>query len=305
MWYFHGTSYSQEARGGQLDLVYSREVTTSGTVGQVARCGAGGERACEDVMLVFSHLTSSLLHGAKSVPPSIYPSSTKPLQIEPALPRETSSFLCVRSSSHGPMENPMEDSAFAGADLARLSPEAGDSHTLPINSDPGPGPWACAGSPDDVFGHFLYWRPPLPDISEDLELLLSEAGPQGEGSSRPETVHNGCVARSDIQKVLDSLQEHLMSDPDVQGKCRRRSYRANGCPQLCVCWAGRAAHVRVRARTCFPWFAPRARCGQTLRISPCRCMQGFCLLILQPSRCEVSSDTKDRSWASVSQWKFR
>ncbi|XP_032951150.1 serine/threonine-protein phosphatase 4 regulatory subunit 1 isoform X1 [Rhinolophus ferrumequinum] len=144
--------------------------------------------------------------------------STKPVQIEPALPTETSSLLCVRSSSHGPMENPMEDSVFAGAELARLSPEAGDIHTLPINSDPGPGSWACSGNPDDVFSHFLYWRTPLPDISKDIELLLSEAGPQEEDSSRPETVHNGCVARSDIQKVLDSLQEHLMSDPDVQAQ---------------------------------------------------------------------------------------
>lgn len=148
---------------------------------------------------------------------------------EPDLPTEgtsagTSNFLC-RSSSRGMMGNSVEDSALAGAELTGLSPEASatlklpERNDLPVNSHPGPGSWTCPESPEDVFNNFLYWRTPLPDISKDLEeLLLSEAGPREKGCSRPEPVQNSCVARSEIQKVLDSLQEHVMDDPDVQGK---------------------------------------------------------------------------------------
>ncbi|XP_044909384.1 serine/threonine-protein phosphatase 4 regulatory subunit 1-like isoform X7 [Felis catus] len=153
--------------------------------------------------------------------------SARPVCTEPDLPTEgtsagTSNFLC-RSSSRGMMGNSVEDSALAGAELTRLSPEASatlklpERNDLPVNSHPGPGSWTCPESPEDVFNNFLYWRTPLPDISKDLEeLLLSEAGPREEGCSRPEPVQNSCVARSEIQKVLDSLQEHVMDDPDVQ-----------------------------------------------------------------------------------------
>lgn len=133
------------------------------------------------------------------------------------MPVDSSSCLRVRSASYGPMENPVDDPASAGAELTRLSPEASDSNERPLSSHAGPGSPVCSGSPEDVFSHFLYWRTPLPDIREDLERLLSEAGLQGEGGSRGEMAHSSGVARSDIQRVLDSLQEHLMSDPDVQG----------------------------------------------------------------------------------------
>ncbi|XP_061065771.1 putative serine/threonine-protein phosphatase 4 regulatory subunit 1-like [Eubalaena glacialis] len=152
--------------------------------------------------------------------------STKPGQAEPALPMEgtstdTSNFPCVGSSSSGLMENPTEDSVLAGAEVTRLSPEATklpSVNDLPVNSHPGPDSWARPGSPEDVFNNFLYWRTPLPDISKDLELLLSEAGPQEEGGGTPEAVHRSCVARSEIQRVLDGLQEHMMNDPDVQAQ---------------------------------------------------------------------------------------
>lgn len=127
-------------------------------------------------------------------------------------------------SSDGLKADSVEDSALAGAELTRLSPATSASLKLPAGSDlpihslPGPGSSTCPEGPEDVFNNFIYWRTPLPDISKDLELLLSEAGPQEEGCSRPETVQHSCVARSEIQKVLDSLQEHLMNDPDVQGK---------------------------------------------------------------------------------------
>lgn len=229
------------------------------------------------------------------------PSSPKPVQIEPALPTDTSSFPCVRSSSRGPMENSMEDPVSAGTELAGLSPEAGDINNLPINSHSGPGSRACSGSPEDGFSHFLYWRTPLPDISKDLELLLSEAGLQEEAYSRPETMHNSCVARSEIQKVLDSLQEHLMSDPDVQGKHRRHNYRADWCSWVVSAGPGRTAYMRVLPFVCLVYVLRPDPQGLSVQV-PARALP----LVLQPSRCEVGSDTKtDSSWASPSQWKLR
>ncbi|XP_030769838.1 serine/threonine-protein phosphatase 4 regulatory subunit 1-like isoform X6 [Rhinopithecus roxellana] len=172
-----------------------------------------------------SHAPSS---GGNTSPTSLT-SSAKPVQREPELPVEgtsakTSNFLHIGSSSDGPTENPVESSVSAGAELTRLSPETSafsklsDNNDFPISSYPGSDSWACPGNSEDVFSHFLYWRTPLPDISKDLELLLSEAGPQEDYCSRPGVVHNNCVARSEIQKVLDSLQEHLMNDPDVQAQ---------------------------------------------------------------------------------------
>ncbi|XP_017707554.1 PREDICTED: serine/threonine-protein phosphatase 4 regulatory subunit 1-like isoform X4 [Rhinopithecus bieti] len=166
--------------------------------------------------------------GGNTSPTSLT-SSAKPVQREPELPVEgtsakTSNFLHIGSSSDGPTENPVESSVSAGAELTRLSPETSafsklsDNNDFPISSYPGSDSWACPGNSEDVFSHFLYWRTPLPDISKDLELLLSEAGPQEDYCSRPGVVHNNCVARSEIQKVLDSLQEHLMNDPDVQAQ---------------------------------------------------------------------------------------
>ncbi|XP_039720625.1 serine/threonine-protein phosphatase 4 regulatory subunit 1-like isoform X1 [Pteropus medius] len=155
--------------------------------------------------------------------------STKPVPMEPhetmdGPPTEASDVLRVRNSCDGPRENPLEESVLAGAGLARLSPEANaflkcpDVNSLPLHSLPGSGSPACLGRPEDAFSDFLYWRAPLPDISGDLELLLGEAGPQDVGGGRPGPVHSGCVARSEIQKVLDSLQEHMMGDPDVQAQ---------------------------------------------------------------------------------------
>ncbi|KAL7985607.1 hypothetical protein Chor_004177 [Crotalus horridus] len=71
-------------------------------------------------------------------------------------------------------------------------------------------------SGQDVFNTFLYWRPPLPDISQDIELLQGKTEIH-ESTSISEVLYNNCVASSEIKKVLQSLQEH-MDDPDVQGE---------------------------------------------------------------------------------------
>uniref|UniRef100_A0A8C0H0Z3 Putative WW-binding domain-containing protein n=1 Tax=Chelonoidis abingdonii TaxID=106734 RepID=A0A8C0H0Z3_CHEAB len=72
-------------------------------------------------------------------------------------------------------------------------------------------------SAEDIFNTFLYWRPPLPDISQDLELLQSKTEKREEGCSMSKAICKNCVASSEIKKVLESLQEH-MDDPDVQAQ---------------------------------------------------------------------------------------
>lgn len=84
---------------------------------------------------------------------------------------------------------------------------------------------------DENFNSFHYWRAPLPDISEDLEMLSCPGSVQimakeGEKEANDEEQEENCSdsnsshgkATSDqIQKVLDCLQPHI-DDPDVQGK---------------------------------------------------------------------------------------
>ncbi|KAL0977912.1 hypothetical protein UPYG_G00163130 [Umbra pygmaea] len=74
---------------------------------------------------------------------------------------------------------------------------------------------------DQNFNSFHYWRPTLPDISQELETLKTEA-PQGgvtEGEERggEERTCLEPATSSQIQKVLERLQPH-MDDPDVQAQ---------------------------------------------------------------------------------------
>ncbi|KAG7478223.1 hypothetical protein MATL_G00078350 [Megalops atlanticus] len=66
---------------------------------------------------------------------------------------------------------------------------------------------------EDTYNSFHYWRPPLPDITQDLELLQREEQEQ----EVPSLGSQGPATSSQIQKVLDCLQPHL-DDPDVQAQ---------------------------------------------------------------------------------------
>uniref|UniRef100_A0A8C7U9A3 WW-binding domain-containing protein n=1 Tax=Oncorhynchus mykiss TaxID=8022 RepID=A0A8C7U9A3_ONCMY len=85
---------------------------------------------------------------------------------------------------------------------------------------------------DENFNSFHYWRPPLPDISEELEMLKDQVPLQnqaagikegekeemvvledGEIEAKEEMASLKPVTSSQIQKVLDCLQPH-MDDPD-------------------------------------------------------------------------------------------
>ncbi|XP_073438543.1 serine/threonine-protein phosphatase 4 regulatory subunit 1-like isoform X1 [Dendrobates tinctorius] len=70
----------------------------------------------------------------------------------------------------------------------------------------------------DVFNSFLYWRSPLPDISEELDLLpVAESKKDTDQESESNLICKSYMASSDIEKVLQSLQGH-MDDPDVQAQ---------------------------------------------------------------------------------------
>ncbi|XP_069607343.1 serine/threonine-protein phosphatase 4 regulatory subunit 1-like [Ranitomeya imitator] len=70
----------------------------------------------------------------------------------------------------------------------------------------------------DVFNSFLYWRSPLPDISEELDLLpVAESKKDTDQESESSLICKSYMASSDIEKVLQSLQGH-MDDPDVQAQ---------------------------------------------------------------------------------------
>uniref|UniRef100_A0A672RKT7 Serine/threonine-protein phosphatase 4 regulatory subunit 1-like n=1 Tax=Sinocyclocheilus grahami TaxID=75366 RepID=A0A672RKT7_SINGR len=85
-----------------------------------------------------------------------------------------------------------------------------------------------------VFNSFNFWRSPLPDITQDLQLLQEEErdeviekqdetmrDTEGEGKEDvPSLDAQGPATSSQIQKVLDCLQPHL-DDPDVQGDLQK------------------------------------------------------------------------------------
>lgn len=85
-----------------------------------------------------------------------------------------------------------------------------------------------------MFNSFNFWRPPLPDITQDLQLLQgqerdvtleeNEQITRETEADRKEIVPSldaqGPATSSQIQKVLDCLQPHL-DDPDVQGEFQK------------------------------------------------------------------------------------
>ncbi|XP_034021921.1 serine/threonine-protein phosphatase 4 regulatory subunit 1 isoform X2 [Thalassophryne amazonica] len=80
---------------------------------------------------------------------------------------------------------------------------------------------------DEDFNSFHYWRSPLPDISDELEMLSShttvevvkkeEVQEEAEGAYLDSKISPGKATSDQIQKALDCLQPH-MDDPDVQAQ---------------------------------------------------------------------------------------
>ncbi|OPJ82739.1 serine/threonine-protein phosphatase 4 regulatory subunit 1-like [Patagioenas fasciata monilis] len=144
-------------------------------------------------------------------------SSQQPMEIKPEPATEEASAEVNTKLS---VENINEESSNCctspGEDVSQLSQgdevAAGVTEVAKDNGFPGTN--SELQSPEDLFNTFLYWRPPLPDISQDLELLQFKTEKHKDSCSEP---CNNCVASSEIRKVLESLQEH-MDDPDVQAQ---------------------------------------------------------------------------------------
>ncbi|XP_050569949.1 serine/threonine-protein phosphatase 4 regulatory subunit 1-like isoform X4 [Cygnus atratus] len=148
-------------------------------------------------------------------------SSEQPMEIKSESSTEETSAevntpLSVENLNKDTWEASSDCCTNPGEDLSRLSQDdkvvAG---VVEVSKDSNfPGTNSRLRSAEDVFNTFLYWRPPLPDISQDLELLQFKTEKHKDNCSVP---CNNCVASSEIKKVLESLQEHI-DDPDVQAQ---------------------------------------------------------------------------------------
>lgn len=103
-----------------------------------------------------------------------------------------------------------------------------------------------------MYSSFNYWRSPLPDITQDLQLLqgderdeedgdvlMEEVGDkeeaQGDDVEKPPSLDaQGPATSLQIQKVLDCLQPHL-DNPDVQGTIIRRNVNCILCASAFKC----------------------------------------------------------------------
>ncbi|NXU60647.1 PP4R1 phosphatase, partial [Horornis vulcanius] len=142
-------------------------------------------------------------------------SSEQPMEIKPESSSKETSAEIHTKLSEDLNKNPLEESSDCCASPGEVSrlcqgdkAAAGATEGRKESNFPG------LPSAEDLFNTFLYWRPPLPDISQDLELLQFKAEKHNDACSVP---CSNCVASSEIKKVLESLQEHI-DDPDVQAQ---------------------------------------------------------------------------------------
>ncbi|XP_031472445.1 serine/threonine-protein phosphatase 4 regulatory subunit 1-like isoform X2 [Phasianus colchicus] len=148
-------------------------------------------------------------------------SSEQPMEIKSESSTEETSAevnvpLSIENLNRDTWEASSDCCMSSGEDLSRLSQDDGVvAGVVEVAKDISfPGVTSRLQCSEDVFNTFLYWRPPLPDISQELELLQFKTEKHKDSCSVP---CNNCVASSEIKKVLESLQEHI-DDPDVQAQ---------------------------------------------------------------------------------------
>ncbi|XP_027566396.1 serine/threonine-protein phosphatase 4 regulatory subunit 1-like isoform X3 [Pipra filicauda] len=145
-------------------------------------------------------------------------SSEQPMEIKPEAPTEEISAEVNTKLSENLNKDTREEGsdccASPGGDVSCLSQGARAGAGVPEVTKDSSIPGMPSRSGEDVFNTFLYWRPPLPDITRELELFQFKTEKHNESCSVP---CNNCVASSEIKKVLESLQEHI-DDPDVQAQ---------------------------------------------------------------------------------------
>ncbi|KAI1899943.1 hypothetical protein AGOR_G00067130 [Albula goreensis] len=122
-----------------------------------------------------------------------------------------------RSSTPVPGSGPegQEDTQDCDSDSTEAQGDSGDGREQnhPVSNKEGKEP----EQGEDTYNSFHYWRPPLPDISQDLELLQNGEEMEAEEGEMTRLGSQGPATSSQIQKVLDCLQPHL-DDPDVQAQ---------------------------------------------------------------------------------------
>ncbi|KAM3921855.1 serine/threonine-protein phosphatase 4 regulatory subunit 1-like isoform 2-T2 [Leptodactylus fuscus] len=129
----------------------------------------------------------------------------------------SSSDHFIKTNRSHPVSSNCEGSngSFSNSGHVTCSPTIEDDGSHSQRPPAGP---SADGRPADVFNSFLYWRSPLPDISEELDLLpVDESRKDCDLESESNPVCKSYMASSDIEKVLQSLQGH-MDDPDVQAQ---------------------------------------------------------------------------------------
>ncbi|KAM9525090.1 serine/threonine-protein phosphatase 4 regulatory subunit 1-like isoform 5-T5 [Salvelinus alpinus] len=151
----------------------------------------------------------------------------------PTCPSDSNSNLCTVRSSHTPI-NQDGRSTPSLESMSRGDSGSDSTHTPPQNQQEGQARNNNNLPPtnnkskkteqtDQNFNSFLYWRPPLADISQELEMLKGQ-GPRTRTEGEKKVVVEDRkmsslepATCSQIQKVLDCLQPH-MDDPDVQAQ---------------------------------------------------------------------------------------
>ncbi|XP_042614810.1 serine/threonine-protein phosphatase 4 regulatory subunit 1-like [Cyprinus carpio] len=184
-----------------------------------------GLHFCEDGTLREIPKISSESHGHKVTTSNSSNSRNSSIDGSPdSLIQPRSEQLQSTSDLTGPPSHPPEGNSSA------QPKEDGTSSGQPTHSAP-----LSRQQMDDctMFNSFSFWRSPLPDITQDLQLLQEEErdeviekqdetmrDTEGEWKEDvPSLDAQGPATSSQIQKVLDCLQPHL-DDPDVQAQVK-------------------------------------------------------------------------------------
>uniref|UniRef100_A0A8C2JMV4 WW-binding domain-containing protein n=1 Tax=Cyprinus carpio TaxID=7962 RepID=A0A8C2JMV4_CYPCA len=199
----------------------------------------GIRKACAECFMVVSNCTNPEVRRTKLSPLFINLISDQSRWVRQAAfqslgrfistfanPSITGLHFCEDGTLHltGPPSHPPEGNSSA------QPKEDGTSSGQPTHSAP-----LSRQQMDDctMFNSFSFWRSPLPDITQDLQLLQEEErdeviekqdetmrDTEGEWKEDvPSLDAQGPATSSQIQKVLDCLQPHL-DDPDVQAQVK-------------------------------------------------------------------------------------
>uniref|UniRef100_A0A3Q3ATG8 Uncharacterized protein n=1 Tax=Kryptolebias marmoratus TaxID=37003 RepID=A0A3Q3ATG8_KRYMA len=181
----------------------------------------GIRKACAECFMTVSNSTSPEVRRSKLSPLFINLISDQSRWVRQAAFQSLGRFISTFANPSSTGLHFREDGALP--EVPRCTSDSRDSPTATNNAKN----TKETEQTDENFNSFRYWRAPLPDISEDLEMLNCQASveeekkeinEEEEEEDYPESNSSHGQATSDqIQKVLDCLQPHI-ADPDVQAQ---------------------------------------------------------------------------------------